>query len=85
LIHKSCLANCTSQGQISLFEVLNVELQSIKASLGVDNLVHRMEDSLGGNVILAPDSSRHGSDFSVNVNDIELLAARTFHRHDIEA
>jgi hypothetical protein len=51
--YKICLSHSTCQREVGLLEVLHIKLESIQARV-VDDVVHPMDNGLGGPMIFAP-------------------------------
>ena len=84
LSDQSCFSDGTSQRQVGLLEVSNIKLQRIEPGRCIDNVVHSVHNRFRWNMLLAPNSGRHGADFPINVDNAELVPTRTFHGRDVE-
>lgn len=82
--HEIGLPHRARQREVRLLEVLHVELQRTETSF-VHNVMHPMDNSLGRNVILAPDGSRHRATLSVGGHYVELVTPGTLNWRDVKA
>lgn len=62
---------------------LHIELQRAETRL-VHNIMHPMNDGLGGDVIFAPDSSRHRPALTIGGHGVNLIAARALDWCDVK-
>lgn len=75
-------SSTTSQGQIGLLEISNIELQRVDATL-IHHILDPMDTCLR-DVIFAPDSSRHRSAFATDADYAMLISPRALDRRDIK-
>lgn len=85
LVDQSSFTNCASQREISLLEVLYIELQSIETCLDVNDVMHLMNNRLGGYMVFAPYRRRHSPNVAVDIDDVELIPTRSLDRSDIKS